>query len=121
LSVEGDLVAFVRATIPTVWTLELLLLLRQDPAQGWQEDDLVRELRASQTLVSNSLASLAASALIVRSDQDGWRYSPAELLDALCQQLHDAYRSRPVAIISMISKPDPIQLLADAFKIRGGG
>jgi hypothetical protein len=43
------------------------------------------------------------------------------VLGGLCDQLEQAYRERPVAIVNLIAAPrDPLQSLADAFKFRGG-
>lgn len=115
---QRDLDQFVRRHIRSVWTLELLLLLRRDPQRCWRSSELIQELRASQTVVDNSLQKLAASALVV-PDDGGWRYGPAgAVLAAMCETLATAYAERPVAIISMISAPDPVQSLADAFKFR---
>jgi DNA-binding IclR family transcriptional regulator len=109
--------------VSSVWTLELLLLLRRDPERCWPAAELVRELRASTSLVSMNLQRLERSALVIRDDEDCYRYAPASpVLDEMCAQLEAAYRERPVAIVNMIAKPvDPLQSLADAFKFRGDG
>ncbi|WP_296595164.1 hypothetical protein [Phenylobacterium sp.] len=118
---DPRLVAFAREHIKSVWAVELLLLLRRDPARCWAPDELVRELRASTNLVRDNLASFQRSGLAVEDDDACWRYAPAAAaLDELAGQLEAAYRERPVAIINLISAPpDPIQGLADAFKWRG--
>ena len=117
---EDELAAFIRQAIPSVWALEVLLLLRREE-RLWAEDQLVTELRASQTAVRNALGRLAARELILGGDNHQWRYAPASpVLDGLVEALQAAYRERPVAVINIISKPDPLQSLADAFKFRGG-
>lgn len=111
---------FVREHIRSVWGLELLLLLRADPDRCWQQEDLVRELRASQMVVGENLRKLEESSLVVLDDSGCWRYRPGPgILDDLCSQLQAAYRERPVTIVNMIARPDPVQSLADAFKFRG--
>ena len=112
---------FVRAHIPSVWALELLLLLRRDPARCWTPDELVRELRASAGLVADNLKRLVASGLAAPEDAC-FRYAPASpMLETLCAQLETAYRERPVTVMNMIVRPtDPLQSLADAFKFKGG-
>lgn len=119
----GNLLSdFVRQNIPSVWALELLLLLRRDASRCWAKADLVQELRASDTVVSGNLGKMAGSNLVLLDDQGCWRYAPAgAALDALCAELQAAYRERPVAVINMISKPSPVQSLADAFRLRGDG
>ena len=97
-----------------------MLLLRADPDRCWHEADLVRELRASQMVVGENLRKLEESSLVVLDDNGCWRYRPGPgPLDDLCAELQDAYRERPVTIVNMIARPDPVQSLADAFKFRG--
>lgn len=120
MSEDADLAAFVREHMRSVWAVELLMLLRRDPDRSWPPDALVAELRASMTLVNDNLASFERSGLAVRDDDGRWRYAPAAaVLDQLARRLEEAYRERPVAIINLIARPDPIQGLADAFKWRG--
>ena len=70
--------------------------------------------------VRNALANLAERELILLHEDGLWRYAPASpVLDGLVEALQTAYRERPVAVINIISKPDPLQSLADAFKFWG--
>jgi hypothetical protein len=121
LSGDPELSAFVREHLRSVWAVELLLLLRRDPAHCWRSEILVAELRASTNLVRDVLAGFERSGLAVCDDAGCWRYAPAaQALDELAARLEQAYRERPVAIINLIaSRGDPIQGLADAFKWRG--
>ena len=120
-SMDGGLAEFVREHMRSVWAVELLLMLRRDPARCWPPEALVAELRASTNLVTNILAGFEKSGLAVRDDEGCWRYAPAgAVLDELARRLETAYRERPVSIINLIARPpDPIQGLADAFKWRG--
>lgn len=120
---DADVMAFVREHVGSVWGLELLLLLRRDPARCWASAELVSEMRASQNLVTDNLARLERSGLVVADDAGCYRYSPASpVLDNLCERLEAEYRERPVAVVNMIAKPaNPLQSLADAFKFRGSG
>jgi hypothetical protein len=121
LSTDRDLVEFVRAHVPSVWALELLLLLRRDPARCWTPDVLFRELRASAGLVADNLKRLLTSGLVA-PEEACFRFAPASpKLETLCAQLETAYRERPVAVMNIIVRPtDPLQSLADAFKFKGG-
>ncbi|HVI32295.1 hypothetical protein [Phenylobacterium sp.] len=120
---DQELRGFVREHVRSVWALELLLLLKRDPERCWAAADLVRELRASQTLVADNLGRFQRGGIVVLDDAGCYRYAPASpVLDALCGDLEAAYRERPVAIINLIAAPpDPVQGLADAFKFRGDG
>jgi hypothetical protein len=121
LASEQDFAAFVREHIRSVWALELLLALKRDPERSWPVEVLVRELRASTTLVNDNLGVFERAGLAVRDETGSYRYAPASgLLDELCGMLEDVYRTRPVAMINLIARPsDPLQSLADAFKFRG--
>jgi hypothetical protein len=104
-----------------VWALELLLLLRSRPGDRWPPESLVRELRASAPLIAGCLAALQESGLAV-SQEGAWRYAPASPeLGRFCDQLAEAYQTRPVALINMIASPSQVQDLADAFKFKGRG
>jgi hypothetical protein len=117
---DADLAAFVREHVRSVWAVELLLLLRRDRERCWLPDALVAELRASTNLVGDNLSAFERGGLAVCDDAGCWRYAPANpALDDLVERLEKAYRERPVRVINLISRPDPIQGLADAFKWRG--
>ncbi len=119
---DADLSAFVREHIRSVWALELLLLMRRDLDRCWPPADLVRELRASQMLVSDNLERLQGAGLVVPDEAGCFRYAPAiPVLASLCDQLEAAYRQRPVAVVNMIARSGSVQSLADAFKFKGDG
>lgn len=104
----------------SVWAVELLLVLRREPGRCWSAEQLVAELRASLNLVQDNLAAFERSGLAMCNDAQEWCYAPANpLLESLASRLEAAYREKPVRIINLIARPDPIQGLADAFKWRG--
>ncbi|HEY8614875.1 hypothetical protein [Phenylobacterium sp.] len=123
LASDPEMLEFVREHVRSVWALELLLLLRRDPDRCWEPADLVRELRASQSVVQDNLARFDRGGLVRRDDAGCYAFAPAgPLLAELCDRLEAAYRERPVAVINLIAKPaSPLQGLADAFKFRGDG
>lgn len=99
--------------------MELLLLLHRTAGRIWQPFELVRELRASQTLVRDNLEFFQQNGLAV-GDEKGWRFAPANrTLEDMTQRLAQAFQQRPVATMSLVAHADPIQSLSDAFKIRG--
>lgn len=120
MSVAQDLLPFIREHIRSVWTLELLLLLKRTPARSWTPDELVRELRASGPLIATNLEALQRAGLTASDEAGRHRWAPASaLLEKLRNELEAAYRERPVALINVIaSPPDKLQSLADAFRIR---
>jgi hypothetical protein len=112
---------FIRSHIRSVWDLELLLLLRNDPARSWSTAELVRELRASAPLVSDSLMALLRAGCIAANDAESYRYSPANAeIEAEVQAAKDAYASFPVAVTKLIweGPRSKIQVFADAFRLK---
>ncbi len=118
---DQDLFGFIREQLRSVWALELLLLMRRQANRAWSPDELVTELRASPTLVSDNLESFQRGGLVIADEEGRYRFSPASpVLASLCDQLDQAYRERPVKVINAIVAPaDKLQTLADAFRIRG--
>lgn len=117
---DPGFLGLVRQHIRSVWALELLLLLRSRADQRWPPEALVRELRASAPLIAGCLSALQESGLAVNED-GAWRFAPASAeLKRFCEQLAEAYQTRPVALINMIATPSQVQDLADAFKFKGG-
>ncbi|USQ97188.1 hypothetical protein [Caulobacter sp. RL271] len=118
---DPDVLIFIREHIRSVWALELLLKLKGDPERCWSAAELVEAMRASHALVDDNLAALMNAGLVVPDDRDGFRYRPAApALAALCDELEETYRVRPVTVIRWISAPaEKLQSLADAFKFSG--
>ena len=115
---SSELQHFIVAYIPSVWALELLLLLRADPARCWSPADLLKELRASTSLVNENLSHFERHGLALKEDV-GWRFAPASPhLETLAAELAALYRERPMYTIGLIARPDPLRALADAFRIK---
>jgi hypothetical protein len=113
-----ELQQFIEAYIPSVWALELLLLLRADPARRWSPAELLKELRASTSLVNKNLIHFERHGLAL-NDEAGWHFAPANAhLEALAEALAALYRERPMYTIGLIARPDPLQSLANAFRIK---
>lgn len=116
---DVDLVAFIRRSIPSVWALDILLLVRRQPARSWSAGELVGELRASDAVVLGVLDGLQRDGLVVKGEDGRFRFAPAaDLLEELTVALAEAYAERPVAVINAIVSTDAkLQLLADAFRL----
>jgi len=116
-----EVTSFIRASLRSVWSLELLLLIRGGGARQWTAEELTRELRASRLLVNGILADFIKSGLVVQAAPERFEYraaSPAlaELVDALA----GIYAERPTAVIAAIvnAPRSNLESFADAFKFR---
>lgn len=117
---DPGFLALLSEHVRSVWSLELLLLLRRQPERCWSPEELVRELRSSKGLVAGNLTRFEAGGLAVREEGGCFRFAPAgPVLADFCDRLAEAYDVRPVSIIKLIASQGRIQGLADAFKFRG--
>jgi len=118
---DDGLREFLRHSIRSVWNVELLLWLSRHAGRGWPAADLVRELRASDVVVSQGIASLQQAGLLLAETGGTYRYAPASPeLDRLVQQLERIYRERPSLVTrALFSAPtDKLAALADAFRLK---
>jgi len=114
-----ELSRFIASSFPSVWSLELLLLLKAE-RRLWTQDQLIGSLRASELVVSQALASLVAGGLASLSDQ-GVEYMPiSDPVAALVDQTEELYRRKPDAVRRMVvmSGASEITAFADAFRLR---
>lgn len=118
---DDDLSAFIRASFRSIWSLEVLLLLKSSE-RPWTEHDLVGAMRASQLIVSESLHRLAAAGLIYHDDQGNAAYGPVtqsiarsvDAVEALYARAPDSVRRLIVS-----SSAAGLTAFADAFRLRG--
>ena len=114
---EELVLSFVRSAIKSAWSLELLLLLYRTPLQTWSGEALVRELRGSEHLVNESVATLGAAG-VVELDDGGVRYRPqSNELAALVAALVELNAQKPATVLRTIfaSPSDKIRSFSDAF------
>ena len=118
---DDELRDFLRHSLRSVWNIELLLLLSRQKSRSWPATDLVRELRASDLVVSQGMEGLQQAGLIIGEAGGTYRYSPVTPdLDRLVQQLERVYRERPSAVTkALFSAPsDKLSAFADAFRLK---
>ena len=117
---KEELSAFVTTTFDSVWSLELLLHLRENESRGWSQDELVTALRASDAVVSRSVETLTAAGLLLVDSQGLVRFAPAnaELRD-LVTATDDLYKTSPGAVRRMIINASHAGLtaFANAFRL----
>jgi DNA-binding IclR family transcriptional regulator len=119
--IPEDVQRLIRDSIKSVWTLDVLLLMRRGGDKSWPLDELTRELRGNRTLVHDVLSALAKAGLVEADEAGNYRYRPADAeADALVERLEKIYVERPLALIKeIVSAPnEKIQSFADAFKLK---
>ena len=111
---------FIRSSFRSVWSLEVLLLLKRE-RRPWTDEEIITALRASDLIVSQSLEALSAAGLVV-TDQDGLsEYRPANDAAALLvDESEKLYAQSPDAVRRLIlgSSTSGLAAFADAFRLR---
>ena len=116
---DGDILRFIRSSIPSVWALELLLTLKRD-RRTWSREQLVTALRASELVVNRSLDALVAAGL-ASIEPDGALFMPVSReVEESVNQVEQLYRRRPNAVRRAIisASAGSASAFADAFKLR---
>ena len=120
---EQSVLEFVACSFRSVWPLELLLALHQEPRNAWQIETLARELRASIPVVTQGLEALQEIGLVSVDARRLYRFDPVspELAD-MAHEVVALYNQKPRAILRAIfaAPSDRIQTFADAFRLRKG-
>ena len=116
---------FLEAHIESIEKLEVLLLLRNQPARIWTAGAVAQELRIMEASASGRLEDLCARGLIVceAGTPPPYRFAPRLSEDSQAvTELAATYAQRRVSVISFIfSKPtDRLKSFADAFRLKKG-
>ena len=117
---EQEVLAFIAASIPSVWALQTLVMLKESPTPGRRIQDLVNDLRSSEPAVRQGLKKLQQAGLIIELDGT-FRYSPASpALAQLAEALAVTYAQKPVAVVNAIvgTVRDNLQIFADSFRLK---
>lgn len=117
----GEIEAFIRSSFRSVWSLELLLLLRQEPRRGWTQPELVAALRASDLVVSRGIDALLAAGLVLTQGDGASCFHPVSAdLEQLVDDAAALYARSPDAVRRIITAPAAggLAAFADAFRFR---
>lgn len=120
---EEDISNFIQATFRSVWALELLCFLRQEPSRSHSHAEMVAGLRGSDLVVSQSVQALTAAGLVLVDGGGAARYHPASAdMDSLVERSTAFYARSPDAVRRMIvAAANPgLTAFADAFRLRKG-
>lgn len=122
MSISSQLADFIRGAFPSVWTLELLLVLKGEPARAWTRQELVDKLRGSEPIVVQGVTALVAGGLVAIEDGGTVRYAPASPeIERLIEETVRQYAKRPDAVrrIIVFAGQTGLQAFSEAFKLRG--
>ena len=114
-----DLTRFIGSSFRSVWALELLLILKQEPLP-WPHAELVKTTRSSDLVVSRALDGLVSAGLAV-DESEGAMYLPINEDVAHCVDLlEQLYATRPDAVRRVIvsASASGVTAFADAFRLR---
>jgi len=118
---EDDLCKFIASSLGSIWTLELLILLKRDAARRWDEQAMIRELRSSSAVVRDALQRLENAGLVMRTPEGLFRYQPASSrLDHLAIEITGLYATKPMMVIKAVvdARNDKLRAFSDAFKLK---
>lgn len=118
---DDEVFAFVRASIASVWELELLLLLHRDSERRWSAREIERQLRASDLIVHSTLRRLAAAQIVSEGAREDFQYRPASpKLHELVLALDKLYRTNPVSVVkAILGAPDTkLKIFSEAFRFK---
>ncbi len=114
-----ELASFIASSFPSVWALELLLLLKQE-ARAYSAEELVKLMRASPAVVERAVEALTAAGL-AGSDAHGTAYMPVNAqVAALVEETEQLYRSKPNRVRRLIvaSAHSGLAAFSDAFRLK---
>jgi hypothetical protein len=118
-SSDEDVLRFIAASFPSVWALELLLVLKEE-ARAWTREQLIARLRASELVIGKALDALVAAGL-ASVDKAGATYLPANAdLEDSVTAAERLYATRPNQVRRTIiaHAAGSASAFAEAFRLR---
>ncbi|AWJ82410.1 hypothetical protein TSH58p_02515 (plasmid) [Azospirillum sp. TSH58] len=117
---SDDALIFLQHSIKTVWTLEILLILRRDPDRTWNSEEVIRESRSSTLILQEVLENLQQADLIDTDGDHRIRYrSATPALERLVAEIASAQARRPAAVTKALLSvsSDKVQNFAGTFRV----
>jgi hypothetical protein len=118
---EETVLNFAASLFKSVWALELLFVLKRDPARAWRREEMIRELRSSQVVVTEGLNNLLLVGLAIEAEAGLYQYQPGSpALDEMVSALEKIYAVKPAAVVrEIVTSPNrKLQILSDAFRFK---
>jgi hypothetical protein len=111
---------FLQTHIESIEKLEVLLLLRQQPARAWTAAGVAQELRIMEASAQGRLEDLSGRGLLAYEGTDRFRYEPHSSDAQAVNELAATYALRRVSVVSFIfAQPaDRLKSFANAFRLK---
>lgn len=121
-AVSEQLKAFLEQRLSSLDQIEVVMLLRADPARSWTAPEVAAALRTAPESAAMRLFLLASGGLIAFEPSAIPRYRYAsidEQTNSMLQELSDVLTENREAVMAALESPrDPIRSFSDAFKLK---
>ena len=121
MSEQDNLELFIGSSFRSVWALEVLQFLVDNPGSTFSAEELITALRISDAVVSQSVENLSAAGLaVVGSDGRVGLHTGNEEQLGLVLAAIEFYRKSPdkVRRLIVVQCSPGVTAFADAFKLR---
>jgi hypothetical protein len=118
---KGHIESFIANSFRSVWALEVLQFLADNPDATYAPGELISALRVSDAVVSQSVENLSAAGLaMVHGDGKVSFHKGTKEQAALVREAIDFYQKSPDKVRRLIvAQTSPgVTAFADAFKLR---
>jgi hypothetical protein len=118
---QAHLESFIANTFRSVWALELLKFLADNPATFFSPQQLIVALRASDAVITQGIANLTAAGLAIVDGEGAVALADGSAeLRALTRAAIDFYAKSPDKVRRLIvAQAAPgVAAFADAFRLR---
>jgi hypothetical protein len=120
--VSEQLKAFLQQRLSSLDQIEVVMLLRADPARSWTAPEVAEALGTAPESAAMRLFLLASGGLIAfePSAIPRYRYTAGDAaLNATLQELSDILAANRDDVLAALQSPrDPIRSFSDAFKLK---
>jgi hypothetical protein len=121
MATDRDIEQFISDSFASIWDLELLSVILQDPKELHTADALVERMRASEQVVKQGIQSLVAAGLAAIEPDGRLKFRPVNAeADECARRASDFYIRFPGrARRLMIARQSPaLTAFANAFRLR---
>ena len=121
--ISPELEQFLRERLPSIEQIEIVLLLREDPARSWTAPEVAGKLGTPPESTAMRLFLLASGGFLSFEGAGVPRYHYA-CVEADCRtrvdELAEMYTANRAAFVGIVegANRDPIRSFADAFKLK---